>query len=109
MKIKHDGRIVYDKQREYARFRKRIHDYQDELCYRCGHWCDFDMFQVHHQGERGLSGSRRNDKPWFEVHQDKQPMVDGLCYGICVGCHREVDKKRLHWSKSKPQEAVSLS
>lgn len=93
-----DGRTIR-KKGSYAVFRFRIYQKQDGNCYLCSSWCPYELFQVHHQGERGMGGSRRNDRYWFEVHKGNQLMVKGLCYGLCIACHRSVDKKVLFWSK----------
>ena len=102
MKVKHDGRVVLSKP-EYSRFRQRVYDYQNGKCYLCLRWTwpawDGEM-ELHHEGERGLGGSRRNDVAWFTAHKWDGKMRYGLVYGLCQDCHMDQDKKRLFWSKA---------
>src|SRR3990167_7248372 len=96
MKVKHDGRVVLSKH-EYSRFRGGIIEYQYWRCYLCRN--EFTYLEAHHQGEKGLGGSRHSDVPWFDVHPWDVVMRKGLVYGLGQDCHRKQDRKVLHWKK----------
>jgi len=68
---------------DYAVFRRAIFTAQNELCIRCGRYCDIHAepqdnwsFHVHHKNGRGLGGGKRND-------------MQSECEGLCGNCHRK--------------------
>lgn len=106
-RVTRDGRTVLSAV-DYRKLRREVFEYQEEQCFLCNWSVPFERFELHHHGERGLGGSRRDDVPWFEnswariVAQNEKGddrMITGFVYGLCKPCHQSVDRKRLHFSR----------
>lgn len=93
---------------DYATMRSRLYNRQAGCCFlEPSKYVHFEFFVAHHMGGRGIGGSRRNDRIWFEFDEavkaaENNAMLPGYCYGLCEQCHRkhhaQTDQK-LHWTK----------